>query len=168
MTCGASMSVTRQIGGSSRGRAKTERQLSVVGFSPSTPVTDSPSSRLPGAYVARTVKSCQPATLDPVSRCGHSPRERRCINIRIGHSHVGPFLGPDNAKPRLITARGPADMVGHQLLRPIHEATQIRPIWRVMIRVHITIRESPDVRILVQTQKTGRRSSEAKSAGSHR
>jgi len=61
------MSVTRQIGGSSRGRAKTERQLSVVGFSPSTPVTDSPSSRLPGAYVARTVKSCQPATLDPVS-----------------------------------------------------------------------------------------------------
>ena len=51
---------------------------------------------------------------------------------------------------------------------PIHEATQIRPIWRVVIRVHITIRESPDVRILVPTQKTGRRSSEAKSAGSHR
>jgi hypothetical protein len=29
-------------------------------------VIGSPSSRLPGAYVAHTVKSCQPATLDPV------------------------------------------------------------------------------------------------------
>ena len=36
---------------------------------------------------------------------------------------------------------------------PIHEARQIRPIWRVVIRVHITIRESPYVRILVPTQK---------------
>ena len=41
-------------------------------------------------------------------RSGQSPRERRCINIRIGHSHVGRFLESRQREARLITARGPA------------------------------------------------------------
>ena len=47
---------------------------------------------------AHSTETRQPSR--PVGgRSGQSPRERWCINIRIGHSHVGRFLEADNAKP---------------------------------------------------------------------
>lgn len=59
---------------------------------------------------ARPVSRALPALI--ACRSGQSPRERRCINIRIGHSHIGRFLEGRQREVRLITARRSAVMVG--------------------------------------------------------
>ena len=79
---------------------------------------------LHGAHAART----------PRGRSGPSPRERRCMNIRIGHSHVGRFPEGRQRGARLITVRVPADrarrtVLGHGTLQDssAHPRLRLRP-----------------------------------------